>query len=361
MLNLKTWNRRQMLLAPLLVFTLGIASCGGGNTGGNAGGGGAPPASGSRVSMTGAGASFPAPLYQRWFSEYNRNVNSNVQISYQSVGSGAGIEQFTQGTVDFGASDIAMSDEQIAAVSRGVVLLPMAAGSIVFAYNIPEIPELKLSRQTYVDIFLGKITKWNDPAIAKDNPDVNLPNLDITVVVRSDGSGTTSVFTQHLSAVSPEWEQKVGSGTAVEFPVGIASRGNEGVTASVSQTVGTIGYIEYGFAKKLGLSMATIENKAGNFVAANSETASAALAAVELPENLRAFIFDPEGENSYPIVTYTWMLAYKTGTDPAKRDAFEGVILWALDNGQTIADELGYIPLPPEVITRIKAALETIE
>ncbi|MBR8827602.1 MAG: phosphate ABC transporter substrate-binding protein PstS [Gomphosphaeria aponina SAG 52.96 = DSM 107014] len=360
MLNFKSWNKGQMLLAPLLIFTLGIGSCGN-NPQSNTEGGGAPQASGSRVSITGAGATFPAPLYQRWFFEYNRDVNPNVQISYQSVGSGAGIEQFTQGTVDFGASDIAMSDEQIAKVSRGVVLLPMAAGSIVFAYNLPDVPELKLSRKNYVDIMLGNITKWNDPALAADNPGVNLPDQNITVVVRSDGSGTTSVFTQHLGEISSEWKEKVGSGTAVEFPVGIASRGNEGVTATLSQTQGSIGYIEYGFARKLGISMATIENQAGNFVSPNSETTSAALAAVELPENLRAFIFDPEGENSYPIVTYTWILAYKTGTDPAKRDAFKGVMLWALDNGQTIADDLGYIPLPPEVITRIKDAMETIE
>ena len=342
--------QRKVLLAPFLALTL--ASCGSQTTTENGGG--------QSVSLTGAGASFPAPLYQRWFSEYNKE-NPNVQVTYQSVGSGAGVEQFTQKTVDFGASDVAMKDEEIAAIDRGVVLLPMTAGSIVLAYNLPDVEGLKLSRQVYVDILLGKITKWNDPAIKQINPNLNLPNSEITVVYRSDGSGTTGVFTQHLSAISPEWEQKVGSGKTVEWPTGIGAKGNEGVTAQILQTEGSIGYIEYGYAKQQNIPVAVLQNKAGNYIAPSSESASKALSAVTLPENLRAFITDPEGADSYPIVSYTWILAYKNYDDPAKLEAFKEVINWSLTEGQAYAEELGYIPLPDNVVDKVESALSTIQ
>lgn len=313
-----------------------------------------------KVSLTGAGATFPAPLYQRWFFDYNK-ANPNIQVSYQSVGSGAGVEQFIQKTVDFGASDVAMKDEEMAKVSKGVVLLPMTAGSIVFAYNLPGVNELKLSRKNYVDIFLGNITKWNDPALAKDNPGVNLPDAPISVIYRSDGSGTTGVFTKHMSAVSPDWKSKVGEGKTVQWPTGIGAKGNEGVTAQILQTEGSIGYIEYGYAKQQKINFATIENKAGKFVTSDSTTASATLAAVKLPENLRAFIADPDGENSYPIVSYSWVLAYKNYDDPAKAQALKGVLNWALTDGQKLSAELGYIPLPAPVVEKVKAAINTIQ
>ncbi|VEP12380.1 phosphate transporter subunit; periplasmic-binding component of ABC superfamily [Hyella patelloides LEGE 07179] len=356
-----TSTKRKLLLAPVLALSLSLASCGGsetatsdgGDAGGNAGGG-------QSVSLTGAGASFPAPLYQRWFAEYNKQ-NPNVQVTYQSVGSGAGVEQFTQKTVDFGASDVAMKDEEMAAVDQGVVLLPMTAGSIVLAYNLPDIEGLQLSRQVYTDILLGKITKWNDPAIASINPDVQLPDTDITVVHRSDGSGTTGVFTQHLAAISPEWEQKVGSGKTVEWPTGLGAKGNEGVTAQILQTEGSIGYIEYGYAKQQEIPTASLENQAGNYIAPSSESASQALSAATLPENLRAFVTDPEGEDSYPIVTYTWILAYENYDDPEKLNAFKEVINWSLTEGQAYAEELGYIPLPENVVTQVENALGTIQ
>ena len=343
--------RRKILLAPLLAITLGLNACGGG---------GGENAEGGTVSLTGAGASFPAPIYQRWFSEYNKQ-NSNVQVAYQSVGSGAGVEQFSQGTVDFGASDVAMTDEEMAAIDRGAALLPMTAGSIVLAYNLPDVSELKLSRQVYTDILLGKITKWNDPAIAKLNPDANLPDSNITVVHRSDGSGTTGVFTKHLSAVSPEWEKSVGEGKTVEWPVGVGAKGNEGVTAQIQQTEGGIGYIEYGYAKQQDIPTASLENKAGKYIAPSSESASEALGAAVLPENLRAFVSDPEGENSYPIVTYTWILAYENYDDPEKLQAFKDVMNWSLTDGQAFADELGYIPLPDNVVEKVQTKLETIQ
>ena len=353
--------KQKVLLAPFLVLTLGLTACGGTQTsttsdttgaGGNTGG--------KSVSLTGAGASFPAPLYQRWFSEYNKQ-NPKVKVSYQSVGSGAGVEQFTQGTVDFGASDVAMKDEEITAVDRGVALLPMTAGSIVLAYNLPDVPELKLSRQAYVDILMGKIKKWNDPAIAKLNPDAKLPDSEISVVHRSDGSGTTGVFTKHLSAISPEWSEKVGSGKTVEWKTGVGAKGNEGVTAQILQTEGSLGYIEYGYAKQQGIPTATLENKAGKYVAPSDESAADALSAATLPENLRAFVTDPEGDASYPVVTYTWILAYQNYDDPDKLQALKDVVNWSLTDGQDFAAELGYIPLPDNVVEKVQAKLDTIQ
>lgn len=353
--------KRKVWLAPLLALTLGLTACGGAQTDSKSGAGvGSGEDSGEKsVSLTGAGASFPAPLYQRWFSEYNKQ-NPNVRVAYQSVGSGAGVEQFTQGTVDFGASDVAMDDDEIAAIDRGVALLPMTAGSIVIAYNLPDVPELKLSRKAYVDILMGKITQWNDPAIAKLNPQAKLPDTKITIVYRSDGSGTTGVFTKHLSAVSPEWKEKVGDGKTVEWPTGVGAKGNEGVTAQILQTEGALGYVEYGYAKQQEISTATLENKAGKYVPASGEAAAKALSGTELPENLRAFITDPEGESSYPIVTYTWLLAYQKYDDPAKLKAFKDVVNWSLTDGQAFADELGYIPLPENVVQKVKTKLNTI-
>ena len=315
---------------------------------------------GANVSLTGAGASFPAPLYQRWFSEYNKQ-NPNVRVSYQSVGSGAGVEQFTKGTVDFGASDTAMKKEEIAKVQQGVVLLPMTAGAIVVGYNLPGVESgLQLPRQVYTDIFLGNIKNWNDPRIAKANPNAKLPDQPITVVYRSDGSGTTSVFTQHLSAISPDWKSKVGSGKTVSWPTGVGAKGNEGVTAQIQQTQGSISYLEYGYATQQNIPVATLENKSGNFVAPNPESAARTLEAVKLPENLVAFITDPEGEQSYPIVTYTWIIAYDNYQDKNEAQALKNVIDWALTEGQQYSDDLGYIPLPKTVVDRVQQRAEQI-
>jgi phosphate transport system substrate-binding protein len=315
------------------------------------------------VRATGAGASFPAPLYQNWMVQLNQEV-PQLQFNFQSVGSGAGIEQFTTGTIDFGASDIAMTDEQMAKVSRGVLLLPMTAGSIVLAYNVPGVTELKLTREAYVGIFLGEITRWNDPKIAGSNPGVNLPDQQITVVRRSDGSGTTNVFTNHLSEISPEWTEKVGSGTAVEWRSPqrnlVGGRGNEGVTSLVAQTPNSIGFVEYGFAKKSNLAMAALENKAGQFVAPTNEAGTYTLSQVELPPNLRAFITDPPGEQSYPIVTYTWMLLYKKYDESNKATALEAMIQFGLNQGQDQAEALGYIRLPDNVRQLVAAAADQI-
>jgi phosphate transport system substrate-binding protein len=316
---------------------------------------------GGTVELIGAGAFFPSPLYQTWFAELNKKY-PNLKVNYQSVGSGAGVEQFTKGTVDFGASDVAMKDEEIQKIpaDKGVLLLPVTAGSIVMAYNLADVPELKLPREVYTSIFLGKIKSWDDPAIAKANPGAKLPKEPIKVIYRADGSGTTGVFTKHLSAISPEWKTKVGEGKSVKWPVGIGAKGNEGVTAQIQQTPGSIGYVEYGYANENKLKFASLENKSKQFVDATPESAAKTLAAVTLPENLRAFISDPEGADSYPIVTYTWILAYKKYADANKAKAMEATIEYALTDGQKLATQLGYVPLPANVVTKVAAAADQI-
>ncbi|MBW4614246.1 MAG: phosphate ABC transporter substrate-binding protein PstS [Desmonostoc vinosum HA7617-LM4] len=368
-------NNRITALISVLALTLGLAACNGQQASDNtttkdtsSGTAKDTTASspskldlGGNVKLTGAGASFPAPLYQTWFTDLNKKY-PNLQVNYESVGSGAGVEQFIKGTVDFGASDVAMKDDEIKKVpqDKGVIMLPMTAGSIVLAYNLPDVPELKLPRAVYTDILLGKIKNWNDAKIAAANPNAKLPNQPITVVYRSDGSGTTGVFTKHLSAINPEWKDKVGEGKTVNWPVGVGAKGNEGVTAQVQQTQGSIGYVEYGYAKQNDLKFAALENKGGKFITANDESASKTLESVTLPENLRAFITDPEGADSYPIVTYTWVMVYKKYPDAAKAKAVEVAIEYGLNEGQNEATKLGYVRLPKNVISKVAAAADQI-
>ncbi len=311
------------------------------------------------VNLVGAGATFPAPLYQRWFSDISGGTK-NLQIDYQSVGSGAGVERFVQGLVQFGASDVAMKDDEISKVTNGVLMLPMTAGSIVLAYNVSDLAELKLSQQNLVDIFSGKITNWNDPALATDNPGITLPDLPIQVVYRSDGSGTTGVFTKNLSAMSEEWKNSIGEGKTVQWPVGIGAKGNDGVTAQINQTPGAIGYVEYGYAKTANLKMADLQNKAGNFVKPTDAAAAKTLESVELPEDLRAFITNPDGADSYPIVTYSWVLAYQKYDNPEVAKSVEAMIQYGLTEGQKISPELGYVPLPPAVIKKVAEKADQI-
>jgi len=314
------------------------------------------------ITLNASGATFPAPLYGRWFAEYN-TLHPDARINYQGIGSGAGIKQFTGGLTDFGASDAAMSDAEIAAVKDGgVVLLPMTAGSIVLSYNLPGVTgSVQLPRDVYPAIFLGEITKWNDPKIVAANPGVSLPDLPITVAYRADGSGTTYNFTNHLAAISPDFKTKVGSGKTVKFPVGVGGKGNDGVAALIKQTPGTIGYVEYGYAMKTKLAMATLQNQAGKFVAPTSESGSAALGQVELPANLRAFVTDPAGDGSYPIVTFTWWLCHVQYTKPGVADAIKALAAWGLTDGQKLAPDLGYLPLPASVVEKVQAAVNTIK
>lgn len=314
------------------------------------------------ITLNSSGSTFIAPINGRWFAEYSK-LHPDVHVNYQSVGSGAGIKSFTDGLTDFGASDAAMSDTDIAAVKEGgVLLLPMTAGSIVLSYNLPGVTEsIKLPRAVYPAIFLGEIKRWNDPKIAAANPGVTLPDMPINVAYRADGSGTTFNFTNHLAAISPDFKAKVGGGKLVKWPVGVGGKGNEGVAALIKQTPGTIGYVEYGYAQQIKLPMATLENQAGKFVAPTPDSGSTALGQVDLPENLRAFVTDPSGDGSYPIVTFSWWLCHAQYTKPGVADAIKALANWCLTDGQKLAPELGYLPLPANVVAKVQTAVGQIK
>ncbi|MEW6039747.1 MAG: phosphate ABC transporter substrate-binding protein PstS [Pseudomonadota bacterium] len=317
-----------------------------------------------RVRLTGSGASFPFPLYSAWFKRFS-NERKNVTIDYQAKGSGAGIQDFINRTVDFAASDAAMKPEEMAKVPGGVQLLPMTAGEIVLAYHLPGDPKgLKLPRDVYPDIFLGKITKWNDPRIQSANPELKLPDLPITVVRRADSSGTTFVFTNHLVAVSEAWKNGPGAGTTVAWPKSdkfVAAPKNDGVTATIKQTPGAIGYIEYSFAIGARVNMASLQNKAGRFIAPGEEGGVAALSSVQFPENMIAWVLDPEGENAYPIATFTWMLFYKQNGDPKKAEILRDMVEYGLTEGQKMSAKMGYIPLPRSVVEAVRAGARNIQ
>lgn len=324
----------------------------------------APPGA---ILIKGAGATFPSLLYEKWFQQYHR-LHPEVAVDYEPVGSGLGIERFIgvgleEGKrVDFGASDAAMSDAEIAKVQRGVRLIPMTAGGIALAYNLPGLKgQLRLSRAAYTGIFLGTIKNWDDPVIRACNPGLHLPKLTIAAVARSDGSGTTFALTKHLDAVSPEWRQRYGAQTVVDWHGGpMRAKGNEGVATLIKHSVGSIGYVEFGFAQKLGLETATLENKAGNYIVPSFDSAMAAIAVAELPDNLRVFLPDPEGTESYPIVTLSWVLLYTNYADSKKAEVLRELFRWCLFEGQRFSKDLGYIPLPPNIAAKAAAALGTI-
>lgn len=315
----------------------------------------------NKVRLTGSGASFPAPIYLSWFKNLNK-TNPNLVIDYQPKGSGAGVQDFLNRTVDFAASDSAMNADDMAKVSEGVQLLPMTAGEIIVTYNLPGNPaKLKLPRDVYPNIFLGKITKWNDPKIAAANPGVKLPDMPITVVVRADSSGTTAVFTKHLSAINAEFKSTLGEGNTVNWPPTdkfIKSPKNDGVTATVRQTPGAIGYIEYSYAKLAKVESALLENKEGGFVGPGNSAET--LANIAIPESMIAWEPDPTGAKSYPIVTYTWMIFRKNNGDANKAKAMRDMVEYCLTEGQKSADALGYIPLPQKVIDQVRKAASNI-
>lgn len=313
-------------------------------------------------SLEGAGASFPAPLYQAWFRKYRDEAQPNVRVNYTSQGSSAGVRAIIDGTSDFGASDAAMKDSEIAEVDakRGMLMLPMTAGAVVVAHNAP-IEGLKLNRETLAGVFMGEITSWNDPAIAEVNQGVALPDAKINVFVRSDGSGTTYAFTNHLSAISDSWRTQFGTNKSINWPDSFRrAKGNEGVTQAIQQTENSIGYIEFSYASKNGIATAALQNKAGQFVEPSIASFQAALAGEELPENMRLFIPDPAGEGSFPIVTYTWILAYKKYEDANKVEILKDVLNWCLTEGQSYSEENGYVPLPTSVTDKVKQAVSTI-
>lgn len=300
--------------------------------------------------LNGAGATFPEPLYLEWIGAFTQTVEPGVNINYQGIGSGGGIQQFTQMTVDFGASDAPMKDEEIQAAEAAggakVLHIPTVFGAVSVAFNLAGVEGLKFDQDTLAGIFLGDITKWNDPAIVALNPDATLPEAAIQVVHRSDSSGTTSIFTGYLAQISATWKDKVGKGKEVPWPVGIGGQGNDGVAAVIGQQAGSIGYVELSYAIESGLTTATLKNRAGNFVEAGLEATSAAAVGVVFPEDLRFSLSDSDAEGAYPIVGATWILAYDTMADPAKAEALKAFLTWALTNGDALATDLQYAPLP---------------
>ncbi len=303
------------------------------------------------VTLNAAGATFPYPIYSKWFNEY-RKLHPNVAINYQSIGSGGGIRQLSAGTVDFGASDMPLKDDLLQKLNLHITQFPTVLGAVVPSYNIPGVTAtLKFTPAALAGIYLGKITKWNDPEIRKNNPGVKLPAKDITVVHRSDGSGTTFVWTDYLSKVSPEWKSKVGSNTSVQWPVGLGGKGNEGVAGVVKQTPDAIGYVELIYALQNKMAYGLVENSSGNFVKASLETAkeAAAGAASEMQKDVRVSITDPPGKDAYPICSFTYLLIPDHIADAAKRDAIKDFLHWMLTDGQGMVESLDYGQLPESV------------
>jgi phosphate transport system substrate-binding protein len=299
-----------------------------------------------------AGATFPYPIYNKWFTEYAQ-AHPNVKINYQSQGSGAGIKQVTEGTIDFGASDAVMTDEQIASAKVKVMAIPTVLGAVVPIYNIPGVnKELNFTGDVIADIYLGKITKWNDGRIAKDNPGINLPDKQILPVYRSEGSGTTFIFTDYLSKVSPDWMSKVGKAASVKWPVGIGQKGSEGVSGMVRQTPGSFGYVELVYATSNHIQYGLVKNAAGKFVKATPEgaTAAAAANAKSMPADYRVSITNASGADSYPISSFTWLLIPVHFEDASKGAAIKQFLTWMLDKGESQAAEMGYAPLPKQVV-----------
>ncbi len=317
--------------------------------------GGTAVAAADPLLINGAGATFPYPLYSKWFAEYNKQY-PEIRFNYQSIGSGGGIQQFTAGTVDFGATDAPLNDEQIAK-AVDVVHVPTVMGAVVVTYNAP-IAGLRLTSQLLADIFLGKIAKWNDPALAKVNPGVSLPDAAIAVAHRSDGSGTTYVFTNYLSKVSPEWKQKAGNSTSVKWPVGLGGKGNEGVTGLVKQTPGAIGYVELAYANQNKLPLAELQNKDGVFLKPTLTSTSEAAAGVEMPADYRVSITDASGKNAWPIASFTYLLVHKDMKDAKKGEAIVKFLWWATHEGQAYAEALDYAPLPKAVVAKVSKTIE---
>ena len=313
--------------------------------------------------LNAAGATFPYPIYSKWFDEYHK-LHQNVQINYQSIGSGGGIRQLLDQTVDFGASDGPMTDEQLAGAKRKILHFPTVLGADVPSYNLPGVTaDLKFTPQALAGIFLGKITKWNDPAIAGPNPGVKLPAEDIVVIHRSDGSGTTYIWTDYLSKVSDEWRSRVGRGTSVNWPVGLGGKGNEGVAGLVRQTPYALGYVELIYAIQTKMSYGAVRNSAGTFTKATLQSVSAAAASVaaSMPEDFRVSITDPSGANAYPISSFTWLLIPARIEDPAKRAAIKDFLTWMLNAGQEQCEPLAYAKLPKEVVARETKAIALIQ
>jgi phosphate transport system substrate-binding protein len=315
----------------------------------------------AQTTLNGAGATFPYPMYSKWFSEYNK-LHPEVQINYQSIGSGGGIRQVLNGTVDFGASDGPMSDEQLSQSKAKILHIPTVLGAVVPAYNVPGISgEVKFTPDALAGIFLGKITNWNDPAITKVNPGVNFPNQPIIVIYRSDGSGTTFIFTDYLSKISKDWANTVGKGTSVKWQIGMGGKGNEGVAGQVRQLQGSIGYVELIYAVQNKIPYGSVRNAAGNFVKATLDgVTEAAASAKSMPADFRVSITNAPGKTAYPISSFTWLLIPAQAKDAQKGKIIADFLNWMVNDGQKMTGQLSYAPLPDSVVEKVKAAIKQI-
>lgn len=343
------------VLSFTMLFTAACGSTGTGTSGGNqpltASGGDVKTEARKNLTLTAAGSTFVNPLFSKMFSEYNK-LHPEIKVNYQSIGSGGGIKQLTEATIDFAASDAFMTDDAIMGVKNGVIHIPITVGAVAVIYNIEGVEKgLKLTQQTLSDIYLGNIKTWNDVKIKADNPDINLPALAITPVYRSDGSGTTAIYTDYLSTVSPDWKQKVGQGTSVQFPVGVGGKGNEGVAGQVKQTPGAIGYTELAYAVTNKIAYAQLKNKDGNFVYPSLEAASlaAAAAAQNMPEDTRVSIVEKPGEKAYGIIGFTWALVNTKYDDQDKKKAIIDLLKWAYRDGQQYSEPLQYAKVPEDI------------
>lgn len=314
----------------------------------------------AQLLINGAGATFPYPIYSKWFDQYVK-VDPSVRFNYQSIGSGGGQKQILAETVDFGASDGPMSDENLAKAPRKILHIPTVAGAVVVTYNLPGNPKLKLDSPTVADIFLGKITKWNDKRIAALNASVKLPKVDLIVVHRSDGSGTSYIFTDYLSSVSKDWETGVGRNTSVKWPTGLGAKGNEGVAGQVKQLPGTIGYVELAYAHQNKLPFSDLKNSSGNFITASLDSVTEALATAKIPDDFRFSMVNPPGEKAYPISGATWLLVYEKQKDAAKGRKLVEFLNWAMAKGEGMASALDYAPLPENVQQRVAERIKTIK
>ena len=314
-----------------------------------------------QTTLNGAGATFPYPMYSKWFSEYNK-LHPDVQINYQSIGSGGGIRQVLNGTVDFGASDGPMSDEQLAQAKTKILHIPTVLGAVVPAYNVPGISEeVKFTPEALAGIFLGKIQKWNDPAITQANPGYKFPDKPIIVIYRSDGSGTTFIFTDYLSKVSKDWNSSVGKGTSVKWPIGMGGKGNEGVAGQIRQLQGSIGYVELVYAVENKITYGWMKNAAGNFVKASLDSVTEAAASVKtMPADFRVSITNAPGKTAYPISSFTWLLIPAQAKDPKKGKIIADFLTWMVSDGQKMTSQLSYAPLPQNVVEKVKAAIKQI-
>jgi phosphate transport system substrate-binding protein len=337
--------KRNPIIMVVLVVFLAMAAC---------------RQSRAQLLINGAGATFPYPIYSKWFDEYSR-VDPSVRFNYQSIGSGGGQNQILEGTVDFGASDGPMTDQKLAQAPSKLLHIPTVAGADVITYNLPGQPQLKLDGATIADIFMGKITSWSDPRLKAANPGVSLPDSDIVVVHRSDGSGTTYIFADYLSSVSPEWAKSVGRGTAVKWPTGLGAKGNEGVTGQVEQMPGAIGYVELVYAIQNKLPFASIKNSSGNYVDPSIASVTAALETAKIPDDFRFSMVNPPGPQAYPIAGTTWLLVYQQQSDAKKGEKIVQFLKWAMNEGEKEAPSLNYAPLPPTLVKRVMAEIDGIK